>query len=157
MIIGAAELGLEFSDQRLVIETQVAGVVAREAADVDGRGEDAPFARLDGADVVGLDVGGIRDLVDRQHLSLTFGTQLFPDIWHRRFCKASGAPAATAETVSIMETDRPGCDQKWRTLGVRFLAGARLVSLAPGFGRASRGSPPTNRFNGFLLRRPASR
>ena len=42
-------------------------------------------------------------------------------------------------------------------LGARFLAGAWLASLAPGFSRVSRGSPPTNRFNGFPLRRHASR
>ena len=42
-----------------------------------------------------------------------------------------------------------GGRKRW-TLGVRFLAGAWLVSLAPGFSRVSRERPPDEPFQRFL-------
>ncbi len=57
--------------------------------------------------MVGLDVGGVRDLVDRELLALTVSTELFPDGWNRAVCNGSGTGAATAETVSVARRPAP--------------------------------------------------
>ncbi len=78
-----AELGFEIGDERGRLELENAGVGPDEAADIDGGRERPVISAFEGADVIGLDFGELRDFVDGPSTGLPRAAQLFGDRGHR--------------------------------------------------------------------------
>jgi hypothetical protein len=77
-----ADLTDDLLDNRAIIKAQEFRVGAGKSADVNGRGKAAPLAGFERPDVVRLDVGPVRRLVDAQAAALPFGTKFFSNRGH---------------------------------------------------------------------------
>ena len=60
------QFGIEHGHDLRRVEFKLGGIDADEAADIDRRGKHLVMSLFQGADMVGADFGGIRDLLDRE-------------------------------------------------------------------------------------------
>src|SRR5207247_2037520 len=92
------EFGFEVGGEFRHVELQGLGVSADKAANIYGRRKASPFARFQGANVVGLDLRDFGDLINVQVLFFARLAQLLRHSGH--CCDRTNATAPGLATVS---------------------------------------------------------